>query len=106
MKISASMCGLFDQYNLSITLDAHFSRVGKMWKSKDYVAFEHQAMTMTEQEYHCYTKTRLILTEKVPNNFYEAENMDVPEKFTEIVDNGWCDNLNGFISQKYILQHL
>lgn len=92
MKISTSMCGLFDQYNLSITLDAHFSRLGKMWKSKDYAAFEHQAIAMTSSEYKNFSTTQQAK--------YEQGKPIKKENF------GICDNLNGFISQKYILQHL
>lgn len=107
MKISASMCAKlsYNTQDNEDTLEKHLDRANMLIEHKHSEPFSHQAVAMTEQEYFCFLKTRLVSKNNTTDNFYEGDYLDVPENKVQIIEYGKCYNLTGFISQRYILEN-
>ena len=73
-------------------IDKHVERADCLIKQKDLEFFNHQAFTMDRGEYAMFSKSFLVKS---------------PEKDEKIhiQQHGWCENLNGFISLKYMLEN-
>lgn len=92
------------------TLEEHLERVNLLIENKEYDLFNHQAFAMDRDEYACSGKKQIISKEK----FEKIKNKYNPNDYTlqgfsddKVVfeEYGWCYNLRGFTSQKYILEN-
>jgi hypothetical protein len=92
MKISASMCAKLS-YNTQDnpdTLEKHLERADMLIRERHSEPFSHQAIAMTEQEYDKFYKSMIV----VINGKKEVKH-----------ELGWCYNLRGFISQRFIIEN-
>lgn len=90
MKISASMCAKLSyntQDNID-TLEKHLDRAKHLAESGHWEVFSHQAIAMDEYQYNLFKRTRLV-------------NLQEPKIVEEF---GKCNNLTGFIPQRYIYE--
>ena len=103
MLISASMCAKLSyntQDNID-TLEKHLERANMLIEHKHSEPFSHQAVAMDEDDYFRFVKGEILKTDITHN-----DDGSIVLNITE--DDGifgWCYNLNGFISQRYILEN-
>lgn len=107
MLISASMCAKlsYDTQENVDTLEKHLERADKLKESKHWEVFSHQAITMNDEDYQSFFKSFRIKTE----NYKKGQHViRVTEggKYQIVQEYGWCYNLRGFISNRYILENL
>lgn len=109
MKISASMCAKLS-YNTQEdedTLEKHLERANMLIEHKPRESFSHQAVSMTYNDWHSFTKTR-----RVKKELYDDSKIDVHrvtfegdeneyKGLIQICEKGWCNNLKGFIPYNY-----
>jgi hypothetical protein len=102
MKISASMCAKlsYDTQDNEDTLEKHLERADMLIEHKHWEPFSHQAVAMSEDEYRQFTKTFIISNKD--KHLYLTQPFGKDKCVA--TDYGWCYNLNGFISQRYILE--
>ena len=103
MLISASMCAKlsYNTQDNEDTLEKHLERANILMTHKHQEPFSHQAIAMSEEEYFRFIKGEILKTDITHNN-----DGSIVLNITE--DDGifgWCYNLNGFISQRYILEN-
>jgi len=103
MKISASMCAKLSyntQDNVD-TLEKHLERANMLIESKHQEPFSHQAIAMDESDYFRFIKGEILKDDITVDmdGFVEIKTHTNNNIF------GWCYNLRGFISQRYILEN-
>jgi hypothetical protein len=105
MKISASMCAKlsYNTQDNEDTLDKHLERANLLIEHKHQEPFSHQTISMDEREYIIFHKSSLISKEQYIKRGIVAHNY-IGDKVL-FKDYGWCYNLKGFISQRYILEN-
>ena len=106
MKISASMCAKlsYNTQDNEDTLEKHLERANMLIEHKHQEPFSHQAVAMDDWDYCNYCKSKVVSKEVfIKNKHIVASN----QKYDKIRVNeyGWCYNLRGFISQRYILEN-
>lgn len=107
MKISASMCAKlsYNTQDNEDTLEKHLERANMLIEHKHQEPFSHQAVAMDTEEFGHFNKTYFMSSnkynEKKPYGFIEQISNDK----VKVAEYGWCYNLRGFISQRYILEN-
>lgn len=92
MKVSASMCAKlsYNTQDNEDTLEKHLERADMLIEHKHQEPFSHQAVAMDKDEYKYFYKSMLKKVNSIVGDYKEY---------------GWCYNLRGFISQRYILEN-
>jgi hypothetical protein len=103
MLISASMCAKlsYDTQDKEDTLQKHLDRAQVLIDGKHWEPFSHQAKAMTKDEMECFAKTLLVKTPREGQQVIDSPN----GVLHRVMEHGWCYNLKGFISQRYMLEN-
>lgn len=90
MKISASMCAKlsYDTQENQDSIQKHLERADMLMASKHWEPFSHQATDMNQEQYEAFYKS-----------FYDFDSRSSHKEL------GWCYNLRGFFSQRYVLEN-
>ena len=88
MKISASMCAKlsYNTQDNEDTLEKHLERAEMLIKHKHQEPFSHQAVAMNKDEFQMFYKSMI-------------------KKGYQEIEYGWCYNIRGFKSFRYILEN-
>ena len=97
MKISASMCAKlsYNTQDNEDTLEKHLERANMLIESKHYEPFAHQSVVMGKADYNYSFYKSMV--KHIDNGFGKER--------TIVKELGWCYNLRGFVSQRYILEN-
>jgi hypothetical protein len=111
MKVSASMCAKlsYNTQDNEDTLEKHLERANMLIEHKHQEPFSHQAIAMDKDEYKDFTKSFIVknLSSGVLHKEEDLEQCKIEDLgySCKVTQYGWCYNLKGFISQRYILEN-
>lgn len=108
MRVSASMCAKlsYNTQDNEDTLEKHLERAQMLIDSKHWEPFSHQAVAMTDDEYDCFAKIEPY-NEKNKDKYTNLRTItfDSGRVLEQGMYYGWCQNIRGFKSQRYILEN-
>ena len=110
MKISASLCSnlSYNTQDNEDTLEKHFENVDMLIKNNHLEWFNYQAVTMDNSECQVFTKTYLVSTCPENTNGALIKSKGTVTKYKDyylVTKYGWCQNLHGFISNRYLIEN-
>lgn len=91
--ISASMCAKlsYNTQDNEDTVEKHLERAKMLLEHRHMEPFSHQAVAMDKMEYY--------------NDFYKSMVKNIDGKKVAVRELGWCYNLRGFISKRYMIEN-
>jgi hypothetical protein len=103
MLVSASMCAKlsYNTQDAEDNLDKHLERVNMLIEHKHWEPFSHQSVRMHEDEHQLFFKQKLISNQEFDIRIHEGLYGDK----VIVRELGWCHNLRGFISQRFMLEN-
>lgn len=106
MKVSASMCAKlsYNTQDNEDSIEKHLERASMLIEHKHYEPFSHQAIAMNSKDIELFTKTFISSksADELDSSYLWQGKYDDKNIWKQ---RGWCYNLRGFISQRYIIEN-